>query len=218
MAKSEHRSQSGARGAISKKAAAGIGTTLVVIVVVLVARLFGIDASVNEDGSIDWGAWSAQGEQVLADAERDDAVATAPGPQTTAASPAPGPQASSARPAATPSNNAPKSDDDLVARSFKNGDSDVMVTIVARVVKVLPPDTDGKPHQKFIIRLDNRMTLLVAHNLTLAPEVPLAEGDSVTIRGEYEWSDKGGVVHWTHHDPKKWREGGWIEHEGERYE
>jgi hypothetical protein len=40
----------------------------------------------------------------------------------------------------------------------------------------------------------------------------------VTVRGEYEWSDRGGTMHWTHHDPKRWREGGWIEHRGVHYE
>ena len=106
-----------------------------------------------------------------------------------------------------------------VAEAFAARVSDRILTDSGRVIKVLPPDNDGKPHQRFIVEIQPRLTVLVAHNLTLAPRIPnLREGDRIRFKGEYEFSEKGGVVHWTHHDPKGWREGGWIEHRGERYE
>ncbi|MEM1435130.1 MAG: DUF3465 domain-containing protein [Pseudomonadota bacterium] len=106
-----------------------------------------------------------------------------------------------------------------VAQAFAERVSDRILVDSGRVIKVLPPDNDGKPHQRFIVQVQPRLTVLVAHNLTLAPRIEnLRAGDRVRFKGEYEYSAKGGVVHWTHHDPKGWREGGWVEHQGQRYE
>lgn len=111
-----------------------------------------------------------------------------------------------------------ESDDALIERLFREERSDEIVTAAGRVAKTLPDDNDGSRHQRFIVELASGRTVLVAHNIDLAPRVPLREGDRVVVHGEYEWSRRGGTVHWTHHDPKGWREGGWIEHDGERYE
>jgi hypothetical protein len=102
--------------------------------------------------------------------------------------------------------------------AFKAQRSNVIVRTRGTVRKVLPDDDEGDRHQKFILRLAGGHTLLVAHNIDLAPRVPVREGEGVEIQGEYEWSAQGGVLHWTHHDPGKRREGGWIEHAGKRYE
>ncbi len=66
------------------------------------------------------------------------------------------------------------------------------------------------PHERFIVRIADSVTVLVAHNLDLAPRVPLAPGDSVELRGEYDWSERGGTIHWTHGDPAGRHETGWI--------
>ncbi|MEL7054408.1 MAG: DUF3465 domain-containing protein, partial [Cyanobacteria bacterium J06588_5] len=54
---------------------------------------------------------------------------------------------------------------------------------------------------------------------TLAPRIDgLRVGDRVSVKGEYEWNDRGGLIHWTHHDPRNVHEGGWIDHNGLRYQ
>ncbi len=102
--------------------------------------------------------------------------------------------------------------------AYRAGRSDVWVEVEAVVVRRLPDDWEGSPHQRFIVRVGPRHTLLVSHNLALAPRVEaLRPGDRVRIRGEYEWNELGGVVHWTHHDPEGRRPGGYIELRGRRY-
>lgn len=85
------------------------------------------------------------------------------------------------------------------------------------VVKLLRDDLEGSRHQRFLVTAPGVDTILIAHNIDLAERVPLSEGDDVRIRGRFEWNNKGGVIHWTHHDPKGRREGGWIEYRGEVY-
>ena len=109
-------------------------------------------------------------------------------------------------------------DETAVRRLIDNRISGEMVEVYAEVVKVLPDDNDGSRHQRLLLKLETGGTLLVAHNIDLAERVPVTDGEWITVFGQYEWNDRGGVLHWTHHDPKDWREGGWIEHAGVRYE
>lgn len=87
-----------------------------------------------------------------------------------------------------------------------------------RIIRILPDDIKGDQHQRFIIEEDSGRSLLVAHNIDVAPRVErLFIGGRIKVFGEYETNDLGGLVHWTHHDPEGRVEGGWIEFRGERY-
>ena len=123
------------------------------------------------------------------------------------------------RPAAPATPPPPSADEgEVTVRDlFDSKTGDTVVTVAGVVVKILADDNEGSRHQRFLIEVPGDVTVLVAHNIDLAQRIPLDEGDAVTIRGEYEWTDKGGTIHWTHHDPQGWHEDGWIEHNGRRY-
>jgi hypothetical protein len=109
--------------------------------------------------------------------------------------------------------------DSLVQRAFTNRLSDLQVELRGRVAKVLADDRVGSRHQRFILRLDSGQTLLVAHNIDLAPRLEaLAVDDRVELYGEYEWNARGGVIHWTHRDPQGSHADGWIRHRGRLYQ
>lgn len=87
------------------------------------------------------------------------------------------------------------------------------------VVKVLKDDTNGLQHQKFLLKVSDNITILIAHNIDLAPRVDdIHEGDTVGFKGEYIYTPKGGTVHWTHKDPRGNHAAGWLEHNGKKYE
>lgn len=93
------------------------------------------------------------------------------------------------------------------------------VTTSGLVIRILPDDRDGSRHQKFIIRADSGETLLVAHNIDLAPRLEgLRTGERVRISGEFAWNPRGGTLHWTHRDPQGRHVAGYIEWRGRRYQ
>jgi hypothetical protein len=105
-----------------------------------------------------------------------------------------------------------------IADAFRNRQSDVWVTGSGIVLRVLDDDTRGSRHQRFILQLGGDQTVLITHNTDLAPRIPrLMKGDTVRFRGEYVWNSRGGVVHWTHHDPGGHHKDGWLEHNGRVY-
>lgn len=111
------------------------------------------------------------------------------------------------------------SGDATLEHAIANRISNLQVSGQGTVVKTLSDDTDGSRHQRFIIRLSSGRTLLIAHNIDLAKRIDsLQTGDAVAFYGEYEWNPKGGVIHWTHHDPQGRHAAGWIKHDGQTYQ
>lgn len=109
--------------------------------------------------------------------------------------------------------------DEALQQAYKNRQSDLQISATGTVTRILPDDLEGSRHQKFILRMPSGLTILVAHNIDLAPRISsLEEGDSIRFNGEYEWNSKGGVVHWTHHDPRGRHADGWLMHKGQKYQ
>jgi hypothetical protein len=106
-----------------------------------------------------------------------------------------------------------------IESAYATQTSDLQVNSSGTVVKLLPDDNKGSRHQRFILKLSNNQTVLIAHNIDLAPKITsLRRGDVVEFNGEYELNSKGGVIHWTHHDPAGRHQDGWLKHNGSNYE
>jgi hypothetical protein len=104
-------------------------------------------------------------------------------------------------------------DNELLAGLFTTHKSDVQVQGQGSITVILTDDNHGIRHQRFIIKLATGQSLLIAHNIDLAPKIEnLFSGDTIEFFGEYEWNEKGGVIHWTHYDPEKKHVDGWILH------
>jgi len=115
-------------------------------------------------------------------------------------------------------NKTPSLPSSSIGTAFANETSDIQVAGDGVVVVLLRDDTKGIKHQKFIIELNSGQTILVSHNIDLAPRInTLKKGDKIEFYGEYEWNPKGGILHWTHHDPRGKHIDGWLRHEGITY-
>ena len=92
--------------------------------------------------------------------------------------------------------------DQAITEAYQNQLSNIQISGSGKVIRILSDDNKGSRHQRFILLLSSGQTLLVAHNIDLAPKIStLQKGDVVQFFGEYKWNSKGGVIHWTHQDP-----------------
>jgi hypothetical protein len=107
----------------------------------------------------------------------------------------------------------------VIENAYRNNATSLPVMESGTVSRILPDDNQGSRHQRFIVSLASGHTVLIAHNIDIAPRINnLREGDQIVFSGKYEWNDKGGVVHWTHHDPSGRYGGGYLQHNGMTYQ
>jgi hypothetical protein len=111
-------------------------------------------------------------------------------------------------------------DDAAVVADFHNHQSNVEVTADGTVVRLLADRTSATgTHEQFIIKLSSGdLTIEVEHNISIAARAPVKVGDHVIVHGEYIWNAQGGLIHFTHHDPKGTHEGGYVEDGGTTYD
>lgn len=144
-----------------------------------------------------------------------DGIVSSPSPEATAA-----PSEATAAPseAAAAGSGSAAIDNQALLRAIHERRSGVMVGLRGPVVHLLPDDRRGSRHQRFLVDVGAEEAVLVSHNIDLAPRIDtLRKGDPVEALGQFEWNEKGGVLHWTHHDPDGRRRGGWIRHGGRTY-
>lgn len=113
-----------------------------------------------------------------------------------------------------------RDDTALIKKLFQTMQSDAQVEAEGTVVVLLADDTDETPHQRFLVELSNDITVKIAHNTKISPYLPLKVGDKIRFHGEYEYNDKGGVVHWTHRTlgTRNKHPHGWLLHKGKKYD
>lgn len=86
------------------------------------------------------------------------------------------------------------------------------------VVKtILPDDTQGAQHQKFIVTLSNGQNMMAVYNSDMCERVPVKVGDVVAMGGQFIWTDRGALLHWLHRDPRKTRPDGYVYVNGKYY-
>lgn len=151
------------------------------------------------------------GVYLMARVARHPTTPTSPAPRAVPAAPAP------ALPRATPTPSL--SDNAAIMRAFTNHARDVRVDGSGSVSRLLPDDNQGERHQRFLVRLPTGQSILIVHNIDIAPRVEnLRVGDEIEFEGEYVWNERGGLVHWTHHDPASRHAPGWVKHAGRVYQ
>ena len=106
----------------------------------------------------------------------------------------------------------------VVERAYLNKQSGLMVDVSGQVVRILLDDKYDVQNQKFVMRMQNGQSLLVIHNINFGDPIPITINQEVKVRGEYSWTERGGLINWTGRDYSIERRHGWIEHQGHKYD
>ena len=62
-------------------------------------------------------------------------------------------------------------DTQRIEQAYQQRQSDLQVQASGKVIALLKDDNEGSRHQKFILELSTGQTVLVAHNIDLAPRI-----------------------------------------------
>jgi len=111
-------------------------------------------------------------------------------------------------------------DNPSLCEAYAAGRSHVEVVadgMVTRILGVQPGRVS--PHEGFLMRLSSACSVIVRVevNTDFTGAIPLERGQQVLVKGEYEFYPLGGVIHWTHRDPRGRHAGGYIATGGHIY-
>lgn len=111
-------------------------------------------------------------------------------------------------------------DNALVCRTYASQGSRQEVLARGTIAGMLG-EAQGRSgvHEGYMVQLDGRCDLLVRieTNVGITGPIPLHRGEPVIIKGEYEYTATGGVIHWTHHDPSGRHVNGYVQAAGKFY-
>jgi hypothetical protein len=111
--------------------------------------------------------------------------------------------------------------DAAVCEALRTGRSHQEVVADGKVVRELGV-APGRvsPHEGFLMQLSSGCSVVVRveANTDFTGTFPVAAGEGVVVKGEYEYYPRGGVIHWTHRDPRGRHENGYIQIGGRIYE
>jgi hypothetical protein len=102
---------------------------------------------------------------------------------------------------------------------------DINAVFQGTVVKILPDDLQGLKHQQFMFKISsglhgeyNGEVVIVAHNIEVAPYVPVQNGIKAEIKGDFIPEENPKVLHWTHLDLTDIHPDGYIKVGGKIYQ
>lgn len=111
--------------------------------------------------------------------------------------------------------------DAAVCSAFAARRSHVEVVADGTVTRVLGVAAGRvSPHEGFLLRLNSgcRLTVRVEANTDFTGNFVIGPGDRAIVKGEYEYYALGGVIHWTHRDPRGRHESGYVDVRGNTYD
>lgn len=111
----------------------------------------------------------------------------------------------------------PAGQKDLAAAQDAHRGADFIEVSGVTVTDVLPDDTFGSRHQKWVVTLANGRNVAGVYNIDVTPRLPLKIGDVIGMGGQFIYDRDGGLMHWLHEDSRGHRQNGYVEINSVRY-
>lgn len=110
-----------------------------------------------------------------------------------------------------------QNDSDLVRAVNDRRNVNFVEAANVTVVEILPDDTQGLPHQKWVVQLSSGAKVNAVYNSDMGARIPVKIGAKMALGGEFKMTNIGPLIHWLHYDPRGQRPDGYVEMNGVRY-
>ena len=106
--------------------------------------------------------------------------------------------------------------------AWRSGQSHLEVTASGSVARVLGlRNGPSGEHEGFLLHLrgaeGHGLTVRVEDNTDITGPMDVHAGDDAVVRGEYIYDPRGGIIHYTHHDPRGHHVSGYVRVNGRTY-